>query len=135
MALESGTHSPALIERLYAVEQQLKEMMAAREAAVVKPIPLPANLPDVYRHYVSELVQTLTSEKVVGRAVDEIRQIIERITVNYDEDNKSHTMEVVGNIVEMLGKSNLSDADKYQQSESSIKLVAGVGFEPTTFRL
>ena len=128
-------HSPALIEHLNDVDRDLNELIAAREASVVQPVSLPANLPTLYRHYVSELVQTLTSEKVVGRAADEIRQIIERVTVKYDKDTKSHTLEVFGNIVEMLSKSNLPETDAYQNSGSSINLVAGVGFEPTTFRL
>jgi site-specific DNA recombinase len=134
-ALESGVHSPALIERLNDVDRELNELIVAREASVVQPVSLPANLPTLYRHYGSELVQTLTSEKVVGRAIDEIRQIIERITVKYDKDTKSHTLEIFGNLVEMLSKSNLPEFEVYQNSGSSIKLVAGVGFEPTTFRL
>ena len=101
----------------------------------IEQVSLPDNLPILYKHYVSDLVETLTSEKIIGRAVDEVRELIERIEVSYDVDTKKHTMMIVGNIVELLGKSNLSGADDYQQAESSIKLVAGVGFEPTTFRL
>lgn len=117
-ALESGVHSPTLIEHLNDVERELSEMIAARDSSVVQPIPLPANLPALYRHYVSELVEMLTSEKAAGRAVDEIRQIIERIAVNYESETKFHTMEIVGNIVEILERSNLPEADRYQRSES-----------------
>ena len=74
-------------------------MVVARDAPVVRPLPHPANLPDMYLHYVSELVRILTNDKVVGRAVDELRQLIECITDNYDEDIRSHTLEITGNLV------------------------------------
>ena len=82
-----------------------------------------------------QLAKTLSNEEVVGRAANELRDLIEKLTVQYDDVCDEHTIEVSGNLTAMLGGAIPSDADDYQQSESSIKLVAGVGFEPTTFRL
>ena len=44
-------------------------------------------------------------------------------------------LEIRGKLMEMLQKEKPADAAGLVSCESSLKLVAGVGFEPTTFRL
>ena len=50
-------------------------------------------------------------------------------------DAKAHEIELRGKLLEILKKSKTAIAAGFEQAESSLKLVAGVGFEPTTFRL
>ena len=133
--IEAGGHSTPIIVRIKEIEQRQQEIAKARNALTANHINLPRKLPSLYRSYVDQLAKTLSNEEVVGRAANELRDLIEKLTVHYDEANEEHTIEVCGNLTAMLGGANPSEADNYKQSESSIKLVAGVGFEPTTFRL
>ena len=48
---------------------------------------------------------------------------------------KTHDFLLDGNIVKMLTASNPAGGGAYARMESSIKLVAGAGFEPAAFRL
>ena len=133
--IEAGGHSAPIILRIKEIEQRQQELAKARNALTANHISLPHRLPSLYRSYVDQLAKTLSNEEVVGRAANELRDLIEKLTVQYDEGRDEHTIAICGNLAAMLSGANPSDADSYQQSESSIKLVAGVGFEPTTFRL
>ena len=134
-AIEDGAYTPALNDRMQALEAELMRMRKERSSSGAVEVPLPPGLPGYYRAYIADLSATLAKEAIFGRASDELRSMIERIEVGYDKEGKRHSIQIEGNITAMLAKSNPSDADKYRQSESSTKLVAGVGFEPTTFRL
>ena len=134
-SIEAGDDTRSIIKRIKSLERRQDELTKARSALTANHIKLPHNLPSLYRTYVDELAKTLSSEEVVGRAGMEIRQLIEKLTVKYDDATDEHSIEVFGDITAMFRGANPSDSDSYQQSESSIKLVAGVGFEPTTFRL
>jgi site-specific DNA recombinase len=133
--IEAGGHSAPIIARIKEIEQRQQELAKARNALTANHISLPRKLPSLYRSYVDQLAKTLSNEEVVGRAANELRDLIEKLTVQYDDARDEHTIEVSGNLTAMMVGANPSDAGDYQQSESSIKLVAGVGFEPTTFRL
>ena len=66
-------------------------------------------------------------------ALDLLRNLIDRVVVHHDAGTKGITLEVEGALSAMIAQAQpggLGDVDP-----SSVKLVAGVGFEPTTFRL
>ena len=123
--IEAGGHSETIVARIKEIEQRRGELTKARNALTANHISLPRNLPKLYRTYVDELAKTLSNEEVVGRAAYEMRHLIKTLTVNYDGAKDEHTIEVRGDITAMFGGANPSEADSYQQSESSIKLVAG----------
>lgn len=112
--------------RINEIEQRQSELTKARNALTANHIKLPRNLPSLYRSYVDELAKTLSSEEVVGRAGMEMRQLIEKLTVNYDEAAEEHSIEVFGDITAMFKGANPSESDNYQQSESSIKCIRPV---------
>ncbi len=74
-------------------------------------------------------------EDVSGRASDELHNLIETVVVNWDADAKYHELELRGNLLAMLNAARPAVEAGLAECESSLKLVAGVGFEPTTFRL
>ena len=134
-AVESGTFSEALITRLNSVDADLKVLRAERDALVPDPIELPADLPALYRRYVDDLVGTLTSEEVAGPAADELHRLVKTVIVSWDEGQKLHSLELRGELIEILAKIKPADTASLVSNGCSLKLVAGVGFEPTTFRL
>lgn len=46
----------------------------------------------------------------------EMRQLIEKLTVNYDEATEEHSIDVRGDITAMFKGANPSESDKNQQS-------------------
>ncbi|WP_340246726.1 zinc ribbon domain-containing protein [Sulfitobacter pontiacus] len=132
---EGGTFSEALIERLNAVDAELKALRAEREALVPTPIDLPEDLPSLYRAYVADLASTLSDEVVAGAAADELHTLIDTVVVRWDDQKEHHELDIQGKLLELLSFADIKKAACLSTAACSLKLVAGVGFEPTTFRL
>ncbi|MFY2823500.1 recombinase family protein [Ruegeria sp. MALMAid1280] len=134
-AIENGQHSSVIVERLNSYDEELKMLQRTRARLVPKPIELPDDMPSLYRGYIDNLVATLTDEGVAGRASDELHELLDRVVVSYDQETKNHVLDMQGNLIAMLNKAKPADEAGLDSDDCSLKLVAGVGFEPTTFRL
>ena len=134
-AVENGKFSDSIIDALNRTAEDLKALRAARDALVPEPIALPADLPALYRRYVDNLSSTLMDEEVSGSAADELHGLIDRVVVTWDGDRDHHELDVSGKLLEMLAKAKPAGEAGFVSNGCSLKLVAGVGFEPTTFRL
>ena len=126
-----GTLLPALEE----VERGIATLEAKIEANRPRPVEMPENLPALYRAHIDQLARTLSQEEVSERASDELRSMIERLVVRYDPHERHHTVEIFGKLAAMLAAADRKNAASYEAASCSIKLVAGTGFEPVTFRL
>ena len=134
-AVEDGDYSAPIIAQLNKVDAELTQARAKRDAAAPEPIFLPQDLPALYRAHIDDLVGTLSDEGVSGRASEELHQIIDTVVVTWDAEAKHHALELRGKLLEMLNITKPALGAGLDICESSLKLVAGVGFEPTTFRL
>ena len=88
-----------------------------------------------YRAYVEDIVATLQDEEVSGRASAELHSLVDTVSVDWEAEAKVHHLEQRGKLLEIKNAARPADKAGLAESESSLKLVAGVGFEPTTFRL
>ena len=134
-AVKRGIADDELLTELKKVGDDLTRAKCERDAAKPTPVPLPDNLPEMYRQYVDDLVNTLNDEGVVGRASDLLHDMIDRVEVRYDEGDRQFDLLLEGNIVSLLTASNPVSGGAYGRMGSSLKLVAGAGFEPAAFRL
>ncbi|MQQ09351.1 hypothetical protein GFB49_12865 [Epibacterium sp. SM1979] len=66
---------------------------------------------------------------------DELHELLDRVVVSYDQDAKNHILDIPGNLITMLKQTKPAEEAGIYDAKSSLILVAGVGFEPTTFRL
>ena len=93
---------------------------------------------EVYKRSVKNLRQALSDEGNQTEAKDLLRSLIDRIVVNPPKTDDSDVLiDIEGDLAGIL---SVSDKSKKAVGLSpndlvQIKLVAGVGFEPTTFRL
>lgn len=130
-AIADGLRTPGLKRQLEALEAEQQELERQVQAEPVSMPQLHLNLARVYREKVSDLSAALSDPEARGEAADILRQLIERIDVQADDGG--HTIELTGDIVRLI---SLPDGqavpDVYR---SSVKVVAGRGFEPLTFRL
>ncbi len=134
-AIAEGTASGSATKRIKALEIEYEELHSllgdADQADAVVPLP---NIAEVYRRRVVRLIDGLTDSAIRQEAIEIIQSMIERIIVTPVEDG--FTIDLHGELGAILalvdGKQKLPDT---KRAGSSLSVVAGVGFEPTTFRL
>jgi hypothetical protein len=123
-AIELGNLNPSIFEQLARVEADLVHLRAELETGRPRPVALPDNLPERFRAFVAGLERGISEETTVGRWSDELRLLVERIVVRHDA-HEGHTMEIVGNLAEMLAGVYPAMAGSYRAEARSLKLVAG----------
>ena len=133
----------ALIEgyRTAGLQQRLEEL-EARKAALEQelaadpppPVRLHPNLAQVYRAKVERLHVALADPGLRDEALGILRGLIERVVIHPADEGLQ--VEIVGEIVKMVELGlNAKQAALPKEAACSVKVVAGAGFEPATFRL
>ena len=101
------------------------------------------NLADLYREKVAALNDSLLQEGTRSEALEIIRSLIDKVVV-HEEKEAPPSVELIGDIAHMIevaleGPETQKTTRKRvvlgDRKQSSVVVVAGVGFEPTTFRL
>lgn len=82
--MENGDNSPVVIRQLNKVDGELAVLREERMKAEPIAVDLPDDLPALYRAYVENLVATLSDETVVGRAAEELRDLITAVVIHWD---------------------------------------------------
>ena len=90
---------------------------------------------DLYRKKVSELQMLLTDEVARPQAMEIIRLMIERIEVSAGQERGKPDVVLVGALAQILTFTQQNKTAASNGSDGRVLMVAGVGFEPTTFRL
>ena len=135
-ALVSAVKAGILSDTLQAEFSQLEGNKRAIEQELAAepppPVRLHPNLAEIYRKKVENLAEALNAEDTRREAGEIIRGLIDEIRLVPDGDELR--IHLKGELAEMLA---LSTNQKPGTRGSGLKttLVAGVGFEPTTFRL
>ena len=134
-AIEDGGYTPALKARLTALEQE--KAQAQRRLRTAKPAPvlrLHAKLPELYRSKIERLAESLNAPDTVTEAGEIMRGLIDRIVLTPMGD--ALRAELHGDLA-VLARFAQTGNGKTESADDSARLsvVAGVGFEPTTFRL
>ena len=91
------------------------------------------NLAEVYRRKVDALQQALAEPCVNTEALDHLRSLIERVTVVPTDAGLA--IDLVGEVAHMLKLPAGAESFGMEPYARSMKVVAGRGFEPLTFRL
>jgi site-specific DNA recombinase len=124
-----GFRTDGMKERLEDLDVQKKSLERRLSQPAPSTIRLHPALPQLYREKVQRLAESLSEAAIRDQAITLLRQLIEAVTVLPTEDGWE--VEVKGEIGRMT---NLAEG-KTEQNQCSVKVVAGAGFEPTTFRL
>ncbi len=97
-------------------------------------IVLHPNLPELYRNKVAKLQEALQHEATRPQVVDTIRSLVDRIEVLHGQARGHCEIIIVGALAQILAFGQNTTAASTGGGGTSL-MVAGVGFEPTTFRL
>ena len=136
-AIADGLRTPGLKARLMELENR---KLALDEELAHPPAPAPRlhpGLAEVYRRKVENLHEALADPGARDEALGLLRGLIERIELQPIEDG--FEIELTGEIARMvelsLDPTGTKKAVLDEKTACSVKVVAGAGFEPATFRL
>ena len=98
-------------------------------------VELHPNIAELYGRKVTELKTLLTDESSRPQAMELIRSLIERIEVHKGEERGNPEVILIGALSEILAFTQDKSTASPNGDSGRGLMVAGVGFEPTTFRL
>ena len=131
-----GQKGSALLEKLNSLEEERDNIEAQQARGISSnPIRLHPDLAKFYSRTVSDLRTALNHPDYREEAASLLRQLIDKIVVH--PTNEGLALDITGDLAAMLMLSakTQNGPTKGPINEIAIPLVAGVGFEPTTFRL
>jgi site-specific DNA recombinase len=120
------------LRRLEARKRDIGANLRARKDS--EGIVLHPNLPELYRKKVAKLQEALQHEATRPQVVDTIRSLVDRIEVLPGQARGHCEVIIVGALAQILVFGQKTTAASTGGGGTSL-MVAGVGFEPTTFRL
>jgi site-specific DNA recombinase len=130
-AIADGLRTTGLKTKLEDMEARVADIDAKLATPAPSPVRLHPQLSELYRQKVGELSKTLADPEIRPMALETIRGLISSVTIHETEGGVR--VELEGAITALVGLAQ-PEAEAFISS-GSVKVVAGVGFEPTTFRL
>ena len=123
------------LDRNVARRKELERLLETTEEA---PALIHPSMSERYRQEVARLVEALNEDTQRLEAADAIRGLIDKIVLTPSEKGDGLTIDLFGDLAGILGiaaqdKGSLLASDPHTIQQ--VKLVAGAGFEPATFRL
>ncbi|WP_299861649.1 recombinase zinc beta ribbon domain-containing protein [uncultured Roseobacter sp.] len=156
-AICDGAPVAPIKDKMHALEARRVELQELLEDVEVAPPLLHPSIAHRYHEQVGKLIETLNLPEHRAEAVEVVRSLIEKIVLTPDESENRLISGLHGNLAGILSlsaetksRTQLTDSaidthkstlgleqkcKNAQEGVSQVKLVAGVGFEPTTFRL
>ena len=137
-AIADGLRGAGLQSKLDTLENEKSELLKTLESPTSATVSLHPALADLYKQKINQLADVLKDPKIRIQATLLIRELIERVDIDYNEN--SWDIAIKGEISALVSlaqnaKSPPKGGLNHDALASSTKVVAGVGFEPTTFRL
>ena len=156
-AIAEGAPVAPIKDKMHALEDRRIELERLLEDVVEAPPLLHPNMARLYQKQVGKLIETLNVPEHRAEAADVVRSMVEKIVLTPDVGENRLVSDLHGDLAGTLGMATkggsspkLTDSAITKQIEviegfktskgaledvMQVKLVAGVGFEPTTFRL
>ncbi len=132
-AIADGLRTDGLLGRLRDLERQKADLGAQLDAAPPAAPRLHPNLAELYRRKVENLHGALADPAARTEAVEILRGLVDGIYLHPIDGG--FEIELVGEIAKMIELSAGAESSQFDPYRSSVKVVAGAGFEPATFRL
>ena len=144
-AIENGAWSDTLNNRLTALEREKATLKVAMDASEdPSPVVLHPNAAELYRQKVEDLQSALNDPTIKSAAMEALRALFEKIVLTPDVTQPDGVrVELHGALAAILrlgehrnaGKSGDLPAFDGDLPQGRLSVVAGIGFEPMTFRL
>src|SRR5712692_3112475 len=142
-AIEEGGHTRGMTERMRELEarEDVLTGLLAQEPADIPDIH--PNMSGIYRKKVERLTEALNTPEDRNEAAEAIRALVEKITRRPGPNRGEIDATLHGELGTILGWIEAQAIEKTRKRETpaafatgvSVSVVAGIGFEPMTFRL
>tara|TARA_R110000851_G_scaffold92886_1_gene202679 strand:+ start:7906 stop:9024 length:1119 start_codon:yes stop_codon:yes gene_type:complete len=133
-AVREDRATDGIYEMLVEAEATKKKLEADLTRLSYEAIEITPDLADCHRAVIDDISEVLNDPDVVHRASEVLGGLIDSITIRHEAE-KGHTAQLDDKLLGLLSFADKRKAASYKDAACSLKLVAGVGFEPTTFRL
>ena len=136
-AVKAGLFAPAMKTELDALEHRkavLQQEVASLGKTSIQPTLHPA-LAKIYETKIAQLHLALKHTETRAESMQIIRGLIDQVVVTPNPEDRGSTAILEGDLAKLLTFAAAKDPIQGESDQHSTKLVAGVGFEPTTFRL
>ncbi len=134
-AVADGFYQPSMKPKMESLEHRRLELEKQLETAKQPPALVHPNMTIEYRKRVKHLYEALKDEKTYLEASEAIRNLVGQIIVSKDKLGEP-VLNLQGDLAGILTLASNKKAPMHRDDEQVLtSLVAGVGFEPTTFRL
>ncbi len=142
-AIIAGVPADQVKDRMLSLDARRIELEAQLERdPAPSPIRIYPKMAETYREKISNLIARLQQPDGMLEAKEALRGLIDRIVLAPIEPDSKLSVHLEGALAELLllsldtkRKKGLSDKTQATDYVGELVLVAGVGFEPTTFRL
>jgi site-specific DNA recombinase len=136
-AIKDGVPAAEVKDDLARVAARRDELEALLANTKDEPVLLHPAMAEHYRTQVAALADAVTSEENRTEAADLLRGLIDRIELTPNAQSKKLEIDLYCDLAGILGLAANKNGplDESDPSVRQVKMVAGVGFEPTTFRL
>ena len=134
-AITSGLRAPSLQTKLDQLKSRKSKLQRELETTPPAAPRFHPRLADVYRDKVAQLHDALADPQDRAEAFEILRGLIEKITVRPAGKTRGFEVELVGEIANMVALSPGAETARKEPYRSSVKVVAGEGFEPPTLGL
>ncbi|MGC0321112.1 site-specific DNA recombinase [Bradyrhizobium sp. USDA 326] len=139
-AIKDGMYQPSMKVEMDALEARKAKLTDLLANAEEPPPLLHPNMAEIYRQRISALYEGLQSEEEKAEAAEVFRTLVDQVTLVPHAEQLAIVLR--GDLAAILrfaaGKKNpdfLSEAGALDGLLSQASVVAGIGFEPMTFRL
>ncbi|MES9993990.1 MAG: recombinase family protein [Candidatus Thiodiazotropha sp.] len=147
-AIKDGVPADMIKDELKALSDRLEELETLlKTKPKARPL-LHPSMAERYRREISDLRNALNQEETRGEAHEALRGLIEKIVLTPAPETDELTIDLHGSLAGILSIASQETSMNYRNekrlrqvasndnlSEPSVELVAGAGFEPTTFGL
>ena len=135
-AIKDGVPATEVKDDLAGIVMRREELETLLAGTKEEPVLLHPNMAAQYRKQVANLAQVLNREENRGEAAALLRSLVDRIELRPNQQGKLE-LDLYGDLAGILTLAGKKDRplDQNDRSVQQVKMVAGVGFEPTTFRL
>ena len=130
-AIKAGVPGAAVKDEMTTLEARRLDLFSQLEGTPRSVPRLHPNVAEVYRKKVANLGEALNEERTRAEAAEAIRELIEEVRLVPKDGNLK--IELYGELAALINLAN-----EYPRSKGTgvqVTLVAGIGFEPMTFRL
>ena len=135
--ITEGDGDPGLVrDELRSLEARKRDLERTRESIhEERTVEFHPNVAELYRRKVTELQSLLSDENTRPEAMDLIRAMVDRIEVHEGPERGKPDVTLVGALAAILAFTQQDKTAAPGGDGGRVLMVAGVGFEPTTFRL